>query len=319
LDPQAQASDTQTDVRLDYVGSLQNAAIVVSRLHRGEKRLIFCDSRTRVEELGNELRQLGVSTFLSHSSLSAEERRSAEEAFAQAKDCVIVATSTLELGIDVGSLDRVIQIDAPYSVASFLQRLGRTGRRRGALRNFLFLATNDNALLRAGAIISLWEARFVEPVLPPKRPLHLFAQQLMALALQEQGIGIQDWRRWIARLPAFSQISDSDIDVVIGHLLERTILFSDGARLSFGTRAKTFTVDGTSSNLFRFSHRRLCLQFCTAEKNLAPFIRSRFSDTAPTIRQFCRLEAEAGRLHRWNGRSELPTSFPRTRRERANG
>ena len=234
LNPQAQASDAATDVRLDYVGSLQNAAIVISRLHRGDKRLVFCDSRARVEELGNELRQLGVSTFLSHSSLSAEERRSAEEAFAQAKDCVIVATSTLELGIDVGSLDRVIQIDAPYSVASFLQRLGRTGRRQGALRNFLFLATNDNALLRAGAIISLWEAGFVEPVLSPKRPLHLFAQQLMALALQEQGIGIQDWRRWIARLPAFSQISDSDIDVVIGHLLERTILFSDGARLSFG-------------------------------------------------------------------------------------
>ena len=106
-----------------------------------------------------------------------------------------MATSTLELGIDVGSLDRVIQIDAPYSVSSFLQRLGRTGRRQGTLRNFLFLATNDNALQRAGAIISLWEAGFVEPVSPPKRPLHLFAQQLMALALQEEGIGIQDWRQ----------------------------------------------------------------------------------------------------------------------------
>jgi ATP-dependent helicase Lhr and Lhr-like helicase len=101
-------------VRLDYVGSLQNAAIVISRLHQGEKRLVFCDSRARVEELGNELRRLGVSTFLSHSSLSAEERRSAEEAFGQAQDCVIVASSTLELGIDVGDLDRVIQIDAKF-------------------------------------------------------------------------------------------------------------------------------------------------------------------------------------------------------------
>ena len=188
LNPQAQAPAAETDVRLDYVGSLQNSAIVNSRLHRGEKRLVFCDSRARVEELGNELRRLGVSTFLSHSSLSAEERRSAEEAFAEAQDCVIVATSTLELGIDVGDLDRVIQIDAPHTVASFLQRLGRTGRRHGALRNCLFLATNDNALLRAGAIILLWEAGFVEPVLPPKYPLHLFAQQLMALALQEQGM-----------------------------------------------------------------------------------------------------------------------------------
>ena len=238
LNPQAQASAAGTDVQLDYVGSLQNAGIVISRLYRGEKRLIFCDSRSRVEELGNELRRLGVSTFLSHSSLSADERRTAEEAFAQAQDCAIVATSTLELGIDVGDLDRVIQIDAPFSVASFLQRLGRTGRRPGALRNCLFLATNDNALLRAGAIIALLETGFIEPVVPPKHPLHLFAQQLMALALQEQGIGVRDWRRWIARLPPFSEIPDSDVDALIHHLLEQKILFSDGPRLSFGERGE---------------------------------------------------------------------------------
>ena len=74
----------------------------------------------------------------------------------------------------------------------------------------------------------------MEPVVPPKRPLHLFAQQLMALALQEQGIGIQDWRRWIGRLPIFADVSQSELTSVIEHLLERTILFSDGIRLSFG-------------------------------------------------------------------------------------
>ena len=58
-----------------------------------------------------------------------------------------MATSVLELGIDVGDLDRVIQIDAPPTVSSFLQRMGRTGRRSGAERNCLFLATRDDALL----------------------------------------------------------------------------------------------------------------------------------------------------------------------------
>jgi ATP-dependent helicase YprA (DUF1998 family) len=66
----------------------------------------------------------GVRTFVSHASLSVSERRQAEAAFAEEKDCVIVATSTLELGIDVGDLDRVIQIDSPSSVSSFLQRMG---------------------------------------------------------------------------------------------------------------------------------------------------------------------------------------------------
>ncbi len=234
VQPSAPGATARTDVQLDYVGTLQNAALVISRLYRGEKRLVFCDSRSRVEELGNELRQLGISVFLSHSSLSAEERRTSEKAFSEAQDCVIVSTSTLELGIDVGDLDRVIQIDAPWTVASFLQRLGRTGRRSGALRNCLFLATSENALLRAGALLDLWESGFVEPVTPPARPLHLFAQQLMALSLQEGGIGIMDWQGWISRLPAFANEGPEMLQRIIDFLLEHQILYSDGTRLSFG-------------------------------------------------------------------------------------
>ena len=234
VQPSAPGATARTDVQLDYVGTLQNAALVISRLYRGEKRLVFCDSRSRVEELGNELRQLGVSVFLSHSSLSAEERRTSEKAFSEAQDCVIVSTSTLELGIDVGDLDRVIQIDAPWTVASFLQRLGRTGRRSSALRNCLFLTTSENALLRAGALLDLWESGFVEPVAPPARPLHLFAQQLMALSLQEGGIGIMDWQGWIGRLPAFANEEPEVLQRIINFLLEKQIFYSDGTRLSFG-------------------------------------------------------------------------------------
>jgi ATP-dependent Lhr-like helicase len=122
-------------IGLDYVGSIANAAKVASALYRGEKRLVFCETRRRVEELSLHLRTLGVTTFVSHSSLSVDERHRAEQAFAEARDCVIVSTSTLELGIDVGDLDRVIQLDAPVTVASFLQRLGRTGRRPGSLQH----------------------------------------------------------------------------------------------------------------------------------------------------------------------------------------
>ena len=119
------------DVQIDFVGSLSNAAKIIRLLHEGEKRLVFCDSRSRVEELALLLREQKVETFISHSSLGVEERRLAEQAFAQRQNCVIVATSSLELGIDVGDLDRVIQIDAPATVSSFLQRMGRTGRRCG--------------------------------------------------------------------------------------------------------------------------------------------------------------------------------------------
>lgn len=228
----------ETDVALDYVGTLENAATVITRLHQGEKRLVFCDSRRRVEELARYLVAGGVTTYVSHSSLSAEKRREAEAAFRDEQDCVIVATSTLELGIDVGDLDRVIQIDAPAKVASFLQRLGRTGRRPGSVRNCLFLATRSDALLHAAALISLWEEGYVEPIRPPCDPFHLFAQQLLALTLQKGRLPADGWRNSVGRLPVFGQMQEQDRQKIFEHLINNKFLSWDGVWLSMGEQAE---------------------------------------------------------------------------------
>jgi ATP-dependent Lhr-like helicase len=222
------------EVTLDYVGSLQNAAVVISRLHRGEKRLVFVDSRARAERLAHTLRQLEVTTFVTHSSLSQEQRHTAEEAFASRHDCVIVATSVLELGIDVGDLDRVIQIDAPTTVSSFLQRMGRTGRRAGTTRNCLFLATTEETLVQAAGLLDLWTEDYIEPITPPPEPWHILAQQLMALALQEHGIGRRDWLRWLSKVPAFARLSTDRIDALVRWMLQRQILWDEQGILWLG-------------------------------------------------------------------------------------
>ena len=147
---------------------------------------------------------------------------------------MIVATSTLELGIDVGDLDRVIQIDAPTTVSSFLQRMGRTGRRTGALRNCLFLATSRAALVRTAGLVKLWSGEYVEPVEPPPAPFHIFAQQIMALALQQGGIGRKSWREWIGRMPAFARMSDEETESIITHMLCEDLLSEDEGLLWFG-------------------------------------------------------------------------------------
>jgi len=229
---------TDADVQIDFVGNLANAAMVISRLHRGEKRLVFCDSRSQVESLAVELRGRSVRTFVSHSSLSADERHRAESAFASGDDCVIVATSTLELGIDVGDLDRVIQIDAPNTVASFLQRLGRTGRRKGTDRNCLFLATTDDALLKAVALVELWRSGFVEPIEPPALPYHVLAQQLLALSLQESGVGKRTWIEWIPGLLSGSGISEQEVDALVRYMLSESVLFEDEGLLGIGTEGE---------------------------------------------------------------------------------
>jgi ATP-dependent helicase Lhr and Lhr-like helicase len=224
----------KAEVELDFVGNLDNAAVVISRLHRGEKRLVFSDSRSRAEQLAVRLRAGGVQTYVSHSSLSAEERRRAEQAFTEGSDCVIVATSTLELGIDVGDLDRVIQIDAPTTVSSFLQRMGRTGRRTGSTRNCLFLTTSRSALVRAAGLIELWASGYVEPIVPPPAPFHILAQQLMALALQQGGVGRRTWREWIGRMPAFAKMTDEETESIVTHMLAHGLLNDDEGLLWFG-------------------------------------------------------------------------------------
>ena len=227
-------SPPEPSVHLDYVGSLRNAARVVAALHRGEKRLVFCDSRGRVEALAAALREAGTETFVSHGSLGLDERRRSEEAFAQGRDCVIVATSTLELGLDVGDLDRVIQIDAPPTVAAFLQRLGRTGRRAGTARNCLFLATADDGFLRAAGLLRLWRAGYVEPVVPPPEPFHVFAQQILALVLQEGRIGRSTWREWLGGMPAFRAMEGARLDDVLEFMLARGILHEEAGMLAMG-------------------------------------------------------------------------------------
>ncbi|MDF2462784.1 MAG: box helicase domain protein [Ramlibacter sp.] len=223
---------TDADVTIDHVGSLANAATVISRLHRGSKRLVFCDSRSKVEELAVSLRALNTRTFVSHSSLSASERKLAETAFAEEQDCVIVATSTLELGIDVGDLDYVIQIDSPSTVSSFLQRMGRTGRRTGSRRSFLFLTTNDEAFLLACAITALWRERYVEHITPPPLPWHMVAQQMMALVLERPGLPSHEVVR--TAQSQFPELQSETVAALMEFMVDKGILVVSTGLASMG-------------------------------------------------------------------------------------
>jgi ATP-dependent Lhr-like helicase len=287
------------DIELDYVGSVDNAATVIASLHAGEKRLVFCESRKLVEELGELLRTKGITTFLSHASLSADERRRSEEAFAEARDCVIVSTSTLELGIDVGDLDRVIQLDTPGTVASFLQRLGRTGRRSGSARNCLFLTMSDSALLQTAGLLTLWGRGWVEPVTPPPEPRHIVAQQILALCLQEHRIGDQLWPQWWNGLAPF----DGSAEVMVRHLVEEGYLDRDGGMLFIGPEAEK-----------RFGHRHfmgLTSVFTSAPQFTVLAGRSELGRVDPTV---LTEEIPGPRLLLLGGRSWHVTYIDWTRR-----
>ena len=226
------------ELHLDFVGTLDNAALLIERLYPGTRRLVFVDSRRRVEELGFLLSQRGVDVYLSHSSLALSQRTAAEKAFEEGTNCVIVATSALELGIDVGDLDHVIQIDAPSSVSSFLQRMGRTGRRAGSVANCTFLATDDDALQRAAAIIDLFKRGYIEPAAPSAWSPHVLAHQAIALAMQEQGSATHAWWNWLEGCAAFRKVSAPERESIVRHMVDNNILVEADGRLALGARGE---------------------------------------------------------------------------------
>jgi ATP-dependent helicase Lhr and Lhr-like helicase len=223
---------------LDHVGSLDNAALLIERLYPGTRRLVFVDSRRGVEKLGHTLAQRGVDVYLSHSSLALSERSAAEAAFAEGSNCVIVATSALELGLDVGDLDHVLQLDAPARVSSFLQRMGRTGRRAGATANCTFLCLDDDDVLQAAALLELNTQGYVEPAAASRWAPHVLAQQLIALAMQERGVPALDWWRWLEGCAAFAAIAAETREAIARHMLEQGILTEIDHRLVLGDRGQ---------------------------------------------------------------------------------
>lgn len=204
----------------------------------GKKSLFFCQSRSLTETLADRMRGRSIDVFVHHSSVSLEERRAAEERFAHGTNACIVCTSTLELGIDVGDLDLVFQANAPSTVSSFMQRMGRTGRRAGSAPNTTFLCEDPEAVLQDVALIELAREGWVERVAKQERCWPVLVHQLLALTLQFGAISADRCWEQLARVPDFRSIARVEFDLTIEHMKKEQFLFEAGGLLSMGEKAE---------------------------------------------------------------------------------
>lgn len=215
-------------------------ALADDAAHRaaGKKSLFFCQSRSLTESVSERMRGRSVDVFVHHSSVSLEERKAAEERFANGTNACIVCTSTLELGIDVGDLDAVFQANAPSSVSSFLQRMGRTGRRSGSIANTTFFCEEGDAVLQAVALIELARVGWVERVMKQDRCWPVLVHQLLALTLQFGAISAERCWETLARVPDFAAINRAEFDAVVAHMKAEDFLFESAGLLSMGQKAE---------------------------------------------------------------------------------
>ena len=220
--------------RPDMVQLANDAA----KIARGGKSLFFCQSRAMTETVAEQMRHAGTAVFVHHSAVSREERALAEERFAHGTDACIVCTSTLELGIDVGDLDRVLQAEAPDTVSSFLQRMGRTGRRAGQAANTTFLCETEQAVLQAIALVELAKSGWVENVDVQDRCWPVFIHQLLALSLASDGVPIEAAWAHLSRVPDFSGITRDEYDRLIVWMIADGGLINVAGSLVIGPKAE---------------------------------------------------------------------------------
>ena len=220
--------------------------------------VVFTNSRSTAENVASSLRRMkdalrGVNdVYVHHGSLSKEFRKEAEEALKDTSRTVtVVSTSTLELGMDIGSLDLVVQLEPPHSCSSLMQRMGRSGRRGSPQRLILYCNEDDEKkwnmlgsipmnLVKAVAMCNLISEGWVEPSSPDRYPYGLLYHQTMEYMKRRAGVRFNELEKDVLSMYPFRSITSSEYKellrcMVLTGRLERmddgTLLISPNAEV----------------------------------------------------------------------------------------
>ena len=155
-----------------------------------------------------------------HGSVSREQRALTEEALKRGELPCVVATSSLELGIDMGAVDLVIQVESAPSVASGLQRIGRAGHQVGAISRGVMFPKHRGDLVPAAVVADRMQQGAIEAIRPPRNPLDVLAQQVVAMVAMEPW-SVDDLAALMRRTSAFSGLPDSALHAVLDMLAGR--------------------------------------------------------------------------------------------------
>ncbi len=211
---------------------------------KNKKSLVFSNSREETEYVCATLRQIAAKRnepdvfYIHHGNLSASLREEAERRMKNSDTfAVTCATVTLELGIDIGRLERIVQIDAPCSVSGFLQRLGRSGRREAPPEMMMVFREDEplpNAplpqlipwgLIRAIAIVQLYmEERFVEPPFQKKEPLSLLFHQTLSTLASCGELTAASLAERVLSMPPFGQVEKETYKALLVSMLNHDFL-----------------------------------------------------------------------------------------------
>jgi ATP-dependent Lhr-like helicase len=213
---------------------------------KDKKVLIFPNDRATVEEVAVKLKKIAAKTgghthYFSHHSSVDKEVREYVEFFAknnQRENFCIACTSTLELGIDIGSVDEIVQIDTTHSISSLIQRAGRSGRRKDSPSRLVLYGTEPWSLLQALACWQLFKEGYIEPPYQREKPYDILVHQALAVTKSYSGVAINRLVKELKENFSFRNITEEEIREIIIWLTETDMLEQIGQEVIIGVKGE---------------------------------------------------------------------------------
>ncbi|MFB6217682.1 MAG: DEAD/DEAH box helicase, partial [Halobacteriaceae archaeon] len=200
---------------------------IQERIEAGDSTLVFVNTRQTAEALGSRFRDRPVEVGVHHGSLSKEARIDVEDAFKTGELDALLCTSSMELGIDVGRVDHVVQYGSPREVARLLQRVGRAGHRRDEVSRGTIVTAEPDDTLEALAIARRAEAGEVEPARIHHASLDTVANQIVGVVMDEGEVSARRAYELVTAAYPFSDLDEETFREVVRELSKNRLLWLD--------------------------------------------------------------------------------------------
>jgi len=222
-------------------------ALVSDLVDAHDSTLIFVNSRVNAEMLGSKFNMMDQKIMVHHGSLPKEERVRSEEAFKARQIKGLVCTSTLELGIDIGSVDLVVQYMSPRQVNSLVQRVGRSGHSLTRTSQGVLVSVSTEDLLESIGVIELAKERRLEPTVIHHKALDVLAHQIAGLLMDSEGsVSLAHLTQVLRRAFPYSQLEAAELEKVIDFMGKMGYLRRDDQTLYRTSRTRIYYYENLS-------------------------------------------------------------------------
>src|SRR6059036_3465140 len=221
--------------------------MVASLVEAHDSTLIFSNSRVNAELLGSKFNMMDEKIMVHHGSLPKEKRVRAEEAFKNGEIRGLVCTSTLELGIDIGSVDLVVQYMSPRQVNSLVQRVGRSGHSLTRTSQGVLVSVSTEDLLESIGVIELAKEGRLEPTIIHHGALDVLAHQIAGLLMDSDGsLPFAHIKQVLSRAFPYSRLKDTELEKVVEFMRKMGHLKRDNQDLYRTSRTRLYYYENLS-------------------------------------------------------------------------